>query len=123
VLGFPQGGIWYEILNSQASVYDGNGFGNGGSIATNAAPAHGFPNSAAITIPQMGLLVFRYNQPPESFGNGDFELDGDTDLFDFAAFQDCFDDGACGEDADLDNDGDVDTADYRVFQSNLDGPL
>jgi 1,4-alpha-glucan branching enzyme len=122
VLGFPQGGVWYEILNSQASVYDGNGWGNGGSVTTTVTPAHGFQHSASITIPQMGLLLFRYNDPPDAFGNGDFEPDGDTDLADFAVFQDCFDGGACGADADLDLDGDVDLADYTVFTSNLNGP-
>ena len=123
-LGFPQGGTWYEILNSQAGVYDGNGWGNGGSIDTRPVPMQGMPHSAAITIPQMGLLVFRYNDPPDPPGTGDFDYDGDTDLRDFAVFQACYTGGSCPgfADVDLDNDGDTDVADYLQFATHLNGP-
>ena len=52
---------------------------------------------------------------------GDFDLDGQVDLADFALFQDCFSGpgggatGAC-ECIDLDWDNDVDLADFGTFQ-------
>ncbi|MCP4594257.1 MAG: hypothetical protein GY842_26300 [bacterium] len=123
-LGFPQGGTWYEILNSQAGVYDGNGWGNGGSVEANGPAMHGFSQSASLTIPEMGLLVFRHNDPPDPPGTGDFDTDGDTDLKDFAVFQACYDGIDCPgfTDVDLDNDGDVDIADYKQFNDNFTGP-
>ena len=54
VLGFPQPGLWLEVLNGD--VYD-----NGGSIHADGPPAHGLPCSAAIGIPANGFLVFARN--------------------------------------------------------------
>jgi 1,4-alpha-glucan branching enzyme len=59
-LGFPGGGRWLEVFNSD--VYD-NWFnpiaaGNGGGISADGPPLHGLPNSAWITIPANGVLVF-----------------------------------------------------------------
>ena len=73
-IGFAQTGTWYEILNSQASAYLGNNVGNGGSVVANGGSYDGLPTSASITIPQMGLLVFRYNVPPPI--RGDTNCDG-----------------------------------------------
>jgi 1,4-alpha-glucan branching enzyme len=83
-IGFPQAGTWYELLNSQASVYLGNGLGNGGSVTAINTPFGAMPDSAWITIPQMGLLVFRYNQPP--FLTGDLNCDGSADFGDINPF-------------------------------------
>lgn len=59
-LGFPIAGDWLEVFNSD--VYDGwvNPMvaGNGGRIAANGPPLHGFQTSAQIVIPANGLLVF-----------------------------------------------------------------
>ena len=59
-VGFPYGGQWNEVFNSD--VYDNwvNPIvaGNGGGIVASGPPMHGFPNSAAITIPANGLVVF-----------------------------------------------------------------
>jgi 1,4-alpha-glucan branching enzyme len=59
-LGFPGGGRWLEVFNSD--VYD-NWFnpiaaGNGGGISADGPPLHGLPSSAWITIPANGVLVF-----------------------------------------------------------------
>ncbi len=58
----------------------------------------------------------------------DFDEDGDTDLADFAAFQDCFNGPnrppslpGC-EAADFDADNDVDLSDFAVFQLCANGP-
>lgn len=59
-LGFPFPGFWKEIFNSD--VYDNwvNPWaaGNGGSVAADGGPMHGFAASAAIVIPANGVLVF-----------------------------------------------------------------
>ncbi len=59
-LGFPGAGSWLEVFNSD--VYDNwvNPIvaGNGGSIVADGPPLNDLPNSAAVTIPANGLLVF-----------------------------------------------------------------
>ncbi len=59
-LGFPSGGRWVELLNSD--VYDNwvnpLAVGNGGAIVAAGGPLHGLPSSAAITIPPRAILVF-----------------------------------------------------------------
>jgi 1,4-alpha-glucan branching enzyme len=59
-IGFPGGGHWLEVFNSD--VYDNwvNPLvaGNGGGVNANGPPMHGLPNSAALTIPANGLVVF-----------------------------------------------------------------
>jgi hypothetical protein len=60
---------------------------------------------------------------------GDFDLDGDVDLADFAGFAQCFAGAgpppseSCppGVDADFDDDGDVDLADYARFAQSFTG--
>jgi len=83
-LGFPQSGVWYELLNSQATEYLGNGVGNGGSVTATGGAYGGMPYSAWITIPQMGLLVFRFNQPPTL--RGDLNCDGQVGFADINPF-------------------------------------
>ena len=59
-LGFPGGGLWLEVFNSD--VYDNwvNPLlaGNGGQIWAGGPPMHGMPASAAIVIPANGVVVF-----------------------------------------------------------------
>jgi 1,4-alpha-glucan branching enzyme len=83
-VGFPQPGRWFEILNSQAVEYLGNGAGNGGFVDTQPMAWDGMPYSATLTIPQMGLLVFRYNHPPDRIG--DCNCDGFINAFDIDPF-------------------------------------
>lgn len=63
-VGFPGGGHWAEVFNSD--VYDNwvNPIvaGNGGGIDANGSPAHGFPASANIVIPANGVVVFARDQ-------------------------------------------------------------
>jgi 1,4-alpha-glucan branching enzyme len=57
--GFPEGGAWTEILNSDAALYGGGDVGNAGIIdARTDIEHHGQPASAEITIPPLGMLVF-----------------------------------------------------------------
>ena len=59
-IGFPRGGAWREVFNSD--VYDNwvNPMvaGNGGGINADGPPLHGLATSASITIPANGLVVF-----------------------------------------------------------------
>ena len=42
-IGLPYSGRWREILNTDASVYDGSGMGNNGAVYAGNHPSHGFP--------------------------------------------------------------------------------
>ncbi len=59
-LGFPAGGPWREVFNSD--VYDNfvnpAVAGNGGGIDAAGGPMHGFSASASIVIPANAVLVF-----------------------------------------------------------------
>lgn len=109
-LGFPQNGIWYELINSQATDYDGNGMGNAGSVETTGGAYDGFAQSAYLTIPQMGLLVLRYDDPPCP---EDLNRNGQINLSDLAQLLGGYGttSGASHADGDIDNDGDVDLSD------------
>ena len=58
-VGVPQGGIWREILNSDAPLYGGSGQGNFGGLEAAPLPAHGRPFSLNMTIPPLGVVVFQ----------------------------------------------------------------
>jgi 1,4-alpha-glucan branching enzyme len=59
-IGFPGGGEWREIFNSD--VYENwvnpNVVGNSGRAFADSRPMHGFAHSAALTLPANSLLVF-----------------------------------------------------------------
>ena len=57
-IGLPLPGVWREILNTDAVAYGGTGLGNAGRIVAAASGSHGFPCSAAITVPPLGTLWF-----------------------------------------------------------------
>ena len=59
-VGVPAGGRWDEALNSDAPLYGGGGQGNLGGA--NAAPVscHGRPYLVTITIPPLGMVVFKH---------------------------------------------------------------
>lgn len=117
LIDLPAGGTWYELLNSQATEYMGNGMTNGGVVVadTNA------PHTASVVLPQMGLLVLRHENPPGR--SGDLRgADGDMDLEDFAELQIQFGSNGCGLAADLDEDGRVDAVDAAEFVDVMGGP-
>jgi 1,4-alpha-glucan branching enzyme len=62
-IGVPQGGYWKEILNSDAKDYGGSGQGNMGGVEAAPASFYGkFEYSLSVTLPPLGLVVFK-NQP------------------------------------------------------------
>jgi 1,4-alpha-glucan branching enzyme len=61
-VGVPWEGYWKEALNSDAPLYGGSGQGNLGGLSTVPLPIHGRPFSLNMTLPPLGIVVFR----PES---------------------------------------------------------
>ena len=63
-LGFPRGGFWREVFNSD--VYDNwvNPLvaGNGAGVFAGGPPMHDLPTSAAVVIPANAFVVFRFEQ-------------------------------------------------------------
>ena len=58
-VGVPQGGRWQELLNSNARDYGGSGHGNFGGIDARPFQWHGRPYTLTITLPPLGLVVFK----------------------------------------------------------------
>ncbi|HXY54492.1 MAG TPA: 1,4-alpha-glucan branching protein GlgB [Nitrospirota bacterium] len=58
-VGIPEGGWWKEVLNSDATEYGGDGYGNSGGAEGEAVPIHGRRHSLSLTLPPLGLLVFK----------------------------------------------------------------
>ncbi len=58
-VGVPCGGAWLEVLNSDAADYGGTGRGNLGAVEAEAKPAHGRSHSLCLTLPPLGVLVFK----------------------------------------------------------------
>ena len=57
-IGAPFSGRWRELLNSDAEIYGGSGWGNLGGGATEAIPAHGEAQSVTLSVPPFGVVVF-----------------------------------------------------------------
>jgi 1,4-alpha-glucan branching enzyme len=64
-VGVSQGVFWKEALNSDAPLYGGSGQGNSGGLMAEPLPTHGRPFSLNMTLPPLGVLVFR----PKSAGD------------------------------------------------------
>jgi 1,4-alpha-glucan branching enzyme len=65
-VGLPSEGVWKEVLNTDAEVYDGTGtFGNLGQVVAKAVPSHGYPASAAVTIPPLAAVWLLLKPEPE----------------------------------------------------------
>jgi len=58
-IGMPKAGVWREVLNSDAELYGGSGWGNLGAIHTRPVPCHGHYNSASLHLPPLGVLFLK----------------------------------------------------------------
>jgi 1,4-alpha-glucan branching enzyme len=58
-IGVPRGGFWREILNSDAKIYGGIGYGNFGGMEASPVPSHGRYHSLSVTLPPLGILFFK----------------------------------------------------------------
>lgn len=56
-IGVPTGGLWLEVLNSDAKDYGGSGHGNFGEVKASSAPEHGRKYSLSLTLPPLGVIV------------------------------------------------------------------
>jgi 1,4-alpha-glucan branching enzyme len=57
-VGVPRGGLWRELLNSDAKDYGGSGMGNMGEVEAAPVPAHGRRFSLLLTLPPLSTLFF-----------------------------------------------------------------
>jgi 1,4-alpha-glucan branching enzyme len=57
--GVPEEGFYEEILNTDSEYFGGGNVGNGGVLSTDPEPSHGRPYSLAVTLPPLGVVVFR----------------------------------------------------------------
>ncbi|GAA3433202.1 1,4-alpha-glucan branching protein GlgB [Kutzneria kofuensis] len=55
-IGLPSTGVWREVVNTDAEVYGGSGWGNQGEIVAGAKPWHGRPASAVVQLPPAGVI-------------------------------------------------------------------
>ncbi len=58
-LGVPAAGFWQEVLNSDAEIYGGSGQGNLGGVQTIPVGCHGQMQSIDVTLPPLGMVVFK----------------------------------------------------------------
>jgi 1,4-alpha-glucan branching enzyme len=63
-IGLPAPGRWREVLNSDATVYGGSGMGNFGAVTAHPEPSHGWPCSAALTLPPLAT-IYLVHEPIE----------------------------------------------------------
>ena len=61
-VGVPASGSWVEVLNTDAEPYGGSGQGNLGTVETGPTPVphHGRPDSIDVTLPPLGVVIFRH---------------------------------------------------------------
>ena len=58
-VGLPLHCHWAEVLNSDAALCGGSGQGNIGGVDASPLPIHGRPYSVSLTLPPLGIVVFR----------------------------------------------------------------
>jgi 1,4-alpha-glucan branching enzyme len=58
LVGVPRGGFWSELLNSDAVIYGGSGWGNLGGVEAQPVPVHGMPWTLTVTVPPLGCVFF-----------------------------------------------------------------
>jgi 1,4-alpha-glucan branching enzyme len=73
-IGFPEAGRHLEIFNSDSDAFGGSNMGNSGAVTAEPLPVHHRAASASLTLPPLGVLVFKparalpaLPQPAEDF--------------------------------------------------------
>jgi 1,4-alpha-glucan branching enzyme len=51
--------LWQEILNSDANLYGGSGWGNLGGLEDVPIPQHGRYHSLPLTLPPLSVLYLK----------------------------------------------------------------
>jgi len=57
-VGVPVGGLYREILNTDASIYGGSNQGNAGAVMAQAETWHAQPYSLTLILPPLATLWF-----------------------------------------------------------------
>jgi len=63
-IGVPSPGFYAERINSDSVAFGGSNQGNLGGVESNPWPRHGRPHCISITLPPLGVVVFK-RVPPE----------------------------------------------------------
>jgi 1,4-alpha-glucan branching enzyme len=58
-VGAPRGGMWRELLNSDAGEYGGSNMGNLGGVVAAPVPLHGRSHSLTLTLPPLSVSFFK----------------------------------------------------------------
>lgn len=61
-IGVPYEGYWLEVINTDAVVYGGSGYGNGGGIYTDKIARDERPFSIELILPPISMCVFRFQK-------------------------------------------------------------
>ena len=56
-LGLPFGGVWSEVMNTDAENYGGSGVGNLGAVTADDTGFHGQPAAVTLRVPPLGAVV------------------------------------------------------------------
>jgi 1,4-alpha-glucan branching enzyme len=62
-VGLPYEGHWREALNSDSAAYGGSNMGNFGGVNAERRSSHGFPASAALTLPPLATVYLAFSPP------------------------------------------------------------
>lgn len=57
VLGVPKGGLWREVINTDAAEFGGAGWGNLGGVEAAPVRSHGRMQSVSLTLPPLSTLI------------------------------------------------------------------
>jgi len=58
-IGLTKAGPWKEVFNSDCESYGGSNQGNLGRVIATEHPMHNQQHSAPITLPPLGIVVFK----------------------------------------------------------------
>ncbi|MFN3724546.1 MAG: 1,4-alpha-glucan branching protein GlgB [Paracoccaceae bacterium] len=58
-VGLPSGGLWSELLNTDADIYGGGNRGNLGGVQAEEVQCHGRPWSARVTLPPLSAVYLK----------------------------------------------------------------
>ena len=68
-VGFPETGLHLEVFNSDAEAFGGSNMGNGGAVMAEPIRAHHRTASASLTLPPLGVIVFKPARPLPSLAS------------------------------------------------------
>ena len=57
--GVPEPGFYEEILNTDSELFGGSNMGNSGVVSSRPVPKHDRPNSIAVTLPPLSVVLFK----------------------------------------------------------------